>query len=1181
VLPVTGYDINLGSLSQKYLTLHAAELWVETLVAQNTIATIGGRILVGPTTTLTSDLTNVATSIVVKHNQMASGDRVYMEANGAVEFMAITSAPSGTGPYTYTVTRNLDGTGANAWSAGDAVFNTGTTGNGFIDLYSVRGVKSSSQAGPTVVMNVRNSATFNDWSEHAAIGNLNGNYDYSTNVYGAAFGKQTSHWLGIDATSGIRFMVNTTQYANWATSGSITVGRTTLSNVQINTGGDLLLVTNGTTKVKLDNAGIVTVGENANDRHFANITTSGIAFIYKNTSAVDTSMMTMNTNVVLGVPIPYMLVGPITTGNLYAFNGDIFLRQGVTNYITLNNSGAIVVGATGNPQLTMTGSVLQLKDAGGVVGFQVNTSGNLNLLGVLDIGSSGGIYQGSGTFASPTTGLKIWNASGTGRIAGYNAGVEQWGAQTDGTFTAGAGHVVLNSDGLRLTSTGFPHNSVKWQDSAHGSADLLYISGTTTTGLAMGDFIVVGTDTTINAARARMSAIANDALSSSELSVYNNHIDAYTTAYNLYDQNNVLVLSYDSVNRWVFPLAPTFSDGIVLPRTGEGVLSGTFTRFREVPVSTTNLGTAGSASITVNAYYDDVTDNRWEFTSAGFGGIAVGFGMGPNFIWSSATGGTTGSALTWVNQMTLTSAGVLSTASDITAGGVLSGTNISASFVGGAGTAVVNTQQVIAGNGLITGGAFGAGNVTLALGTPSNLTVATTNGVTTTSHTHAITSSSAPGAAVSLLATSASGAITLNGTIAKVLTAFQTADVTNSFLAQTNRNYETGITFYANRAATTVDWAYQLVTPSTWTDVTLELQEAAGTAIQLFPTGATTTQMHMGAAAKFTELYYLASVLGVGGTYVWEYSTGVGTWSTLTTVGTADFTVSGYVTWTDPGAGWVTATYNGQTGFWIRVRPTVAPSTAPTAQAWNISIANGDFFRGTTGNIIKYRLNINGNITTAGTIALGDGLAGTSNTTFTGNVLSGYSGGLKTNAQFQVASVLGVGATPVSTTQALVQATATGNIGLQVSAFSGASTANIANFWTSASQGWSFDKLGRPIHIQTTAPTVTAGAGAGTGTGLSVTVAAGSTDVIGTITIATGSTVAPTASSTILTLTFSTAWGTAPKWVELEPASANAALLAANWPYWSATSTTTATLTSTTTALAPGITYIFRYHVIG
>lgn len=52
-------------------------------------------------------------------------------------------------------------------------------------------------------------------------------------------------------------------------------------------------------------------------------------------------------------------------------------------------------------------------------------------------------------------------------------------------------------------------------------------------------------------------------------------------------------------------------------------------------------------------------------------------------------------------------------------------------------------------------------NRTLALGTPSALTVATTNSVSGTTHAHAVTSSSNPGAAASLLATDASGFLTV------------------------------------------------------------------------------------------------------------------------------------------------------------------------------------------------------------------------------------------------------------------------------------------------------------------------------------------------------------------------------------------------------------------------------------
>lgn len=240
ILPDTGYTLNIGALTNKYLTLHAAELWVETLVAQNTIATIGGRVLVGPTTTLTSDLASGATSMSVKHNQMANGDRVYLEADGKVEFIAIASAPSGSGPYTYTITRNLDGTGANDWYAGDAVFNTGTTGDGFIDLYSVSAVNGPSVLGPSIVGNVRTGTTYSDIAPRWAIGNLNGVYGYGADTYGAAFGDFANSYLTVDATNGIRmigdagtmFSMGTDGNALFAGRLTVGTGRNMLSNTE-------------------------------------------------------------------------------------------------------------------------------------------------------------------------------------------------------------------------------------------------------------------------------------------------------------------------------------------------------------------------------------------------------------------------------------------------------------------------------------------------------------------------------------------------------------------------------------------------------------------------------------------------------------------------------------------------------------------------------------------------------------------------------------------------------------------------------------------------------------------------------------------------------------------------------------------------------------------------------------
>jgi hypothetical protein len=241
VAPETNYTGNLGSYLKKWLTIHAAELRVETLVATETMATIGGRINVAPTTQLTSDLAAAGGTISVKHNNLANGDRVRLEANGNVEWMAIMQAPQGSGPYTHNVTRSLDPSGANDWYAGDAVLNTGTTGDGYIDLYSDRSTRSAAHYGPTIVGNVRTGATYSDLEERWAIGNLNGVYGYSADIYGSAFGSPSASWIKVDPTNGLRLGNNTTTKVTIAPNGTATFigdggGVTNISGANIQTG---------------------------------------------------------------------------------------------------------------------------------------------------------------------------------------------------------------------------------------------------------------------------------------------------------------------------------------------------------------------------------------------------------------------------------------------------------------------------------------------------------------------------------------------------------------------------------------------------------------------------------------------------------------------------------------------------------------------------------------------------------------------------------------------------------------------------------------------------------------------------------------------------------------------------------------------------------------------------------
>jgi hypothetical protein len=92
VLPAVPYGVDLGSITQKYRSLHVAEIWAETLVAERTIATIGGRILVAPTSQLVEAIGASDTEVFFKNNSFQSGDIIYLEAGGKIEFMQITGS---------------------------------------------------------------------------------------------------------------------------------------------------------------------------------------------------------------------------------------------------------------------------------------------------------------------------------------------------------------------------------------------------------------------------------------------------------------------------------------------------------------------------------------------------------------------------------------------------------------------------------------------------------------------------------------------------------------------------------------------------------------------------------------------------------------------------------------------------------------------------------------------------------------------------------------------------------------------------------------------------------------------------------------------------------------------------------------------------------------------------------
>lgn len=82
-----------------------------------------------------------------------------------------------------------------------------------------------------------------------------------------------------------------------------------------------------------------------------------------------------------------------------------------------------------------------------------DTSGNAQLAGVFTFGANGGIYQGSGSFGSPTTGLKIYNSGGFGVLEGYNAGLLQVTVNSSGKFTFAAGNGTIDRAGIAMVQS--------------------------------------------------------------------------------------------------------------------------------------------------------------------------------------------------------------------------------------------------------------------------------------------------------------------------------------------------------------------------------------------------------------------------------------------------------------------------------------------------------------------------------------------------------------------------------------------------------------------------------------------------------------------------------------------------------------------------------------------------------
>ncbi len=225
LIPTLPDTYDLGSSTKLWRKGWLSELDA-VLFAENTITLLGGWFIVGKGQgTLPGDV--AAGDATVDFGQaMTPGHIVVLRSSLAVEYVTVGALVSGT---TYNVTRNVDGSGANDWPAGSVYLVLGASGDGRIEL--------NAYDTPRVQI-VRQGAAYNQQTEIARLGDLNGGWGYSTETWGLAVG----------------------EYA---------AGKGNLVYDQAN---GLRLRTHGTDKIVLDNAGaayfagVVTIGTNGEIR---------------------------------------------------------------------------------------------------------------------------------------------------------------------------------------------------------------------------------------------------------------------------------------------------------------------------------------------------------------------------------------------------------------------------------------------------------------------------------------------------------------------------------------------------------------------------------------------------------------------------------------------------------------------------------------------------------------------------------------------------------------------------------------------------------------------------------------------------------------------------------------------------------------------------------------------------
>lgn len=398
-----------------------------------------------------TNIQNAPTGYTLRANNTAVPETASFDSNGRIlatsvavsAALTVTSANwrsvtleivgIGLAPYSYTVTRGYGGVfAARAWAGGVALANTGTTGDGGINMYAIQSIKGSGEQGPTIQGYKRTSTTYNALSTRWALGNLRGLYNYgAVDVMGAAFGDPTNVWVTLNDVDGMKFYTGaTTVNAHYDLSGGITLGQTGAgqANTYI-TPASVALRAGVVNRVLATNAGVEMFDASSGRRFFAESATG-------------------NT-----------MIGQDGAGqeNLLVTSTDVVFRSGGTNLLVANGTNGIAVNDTSGTTRVLvnsSGALFGITTAGNGNIF-ADTSGNLTLrsgtVNRMSLGASNGVFQ---IFDDDGTTPRVWVGTTTALFGsttgarvelGYAGSLSIFDAVNERQFYADNNNVIMGN----------------------------------------------------------------------------------------------------------------------------------------------------------------------------------------------------------------------------------------------------------------------------------------------------------------------------------------------------------------------------------------------------------------------------------------------------------------------------------------------------------------------------------------------------------------------------------------------------------------------------------------------------------------------------------------------------------------------------------------------------------------